>query len=148
MTIIEVNPVSFRVNPVSFQANPVSYQANPFSLQEEEMRRMMAQQAEMAAARGETVEETETSQSDWSEDHDHDDVDVDATNGVSRDNLPPNVDKNLRDSYNLDALSNAAADVHSLFDADDRGHDGDMDDTSVSSRGSPRLLNPNNGGEM
>jgi hypothetical protein len=29
------------------------------------MRRMMAQQAELAAARGETVEEAETSQSDW-----------------------------------------------------------------------------------
>ncbi len=32
------------------------------------MRKMMAQQAELAAACGETVEETETSQSDWSED--------------------------------------------------------------------------------
>jgi len=36
------------------------------------MRRMMAQQAELAKARGETVEETETSQSDWSDDHDDD----------------------------------------------------------------------------
>ena len=39
------------------------------------MRRQMAQQAELAKARGETVEETETSQSDWSDDHDDDDDD-------------------------------------------------------------------------
>ena len=126
------------------------------------MRKMMAQQAEMAAACGETVEEGETSQSDWSEDHDEADLEP---NGVSRGDRPSNErdeksSRNCRDSYNLDALSTAAAggavtdvegamsDVVSLCDADDRGHDGDMDDTSMSSRGSPRLLNPSNVGEM
>jgi hypothetical protein len=118
------------------------------------MRRMMAQQADLAAACGETVEETETSQSDWSEDHDEvDDVTRDAQKSDA-------VDRNCRDSYNLDALSaanvaggfhdveGAMSDIVSLSDGDDRGHDGDMDDTSMSSRGSPRMLNPNNGGEM
>ena len=117
---------------------------------------MMAQQAELAAACGETVEETETSQSDWSEDHDEVDV-----NDVTRDAQKCDaVDRNCRDSYNLDALSaanvggvfhdveGAMSDIVSLCDGDDRGHDGDMDDTSMSSRGSPRLLNPNNVGEM
>ena len=89
----------------------------------------------------------------------------DEANGIPRDdrNERQRDDRdarNCRDSYNLDALSTAAAggrvtdvegamsDVLSLCDADDRGHDGDMDDTSMSSRGSPRLLNPSNGGEM
>jgi hypothetical protein len=127
------------------------------------MRKMMAQQAEMAAACGETVEEGETSPSDWSEDHDE--AELGGANGVSRGDRPSNEreeksSRNCRDSYNLDALSTAAAggavkdvegamsDVISLCDADDRGHDGDMDDTSMSSRGSPRMLNPSNVGEM
>ena len=92
------------------------------------MRRMMAQQAELAKARGETVEETETSQSEWSDDNE----DMDGVANVPHDDhdrLPMNRD-----------MSTSAV----VTDVDDRGHDGDMDDTSMSSRGSPRLVNPKN----
>lgn len=89
------------------------------------MRRMMAQQAELAKARGETVEETETSQSEWSDDNE----DMDGVANVPHDELPMNRD-----------MSTSAV----VTDVDDRGHDGDMDDTSMSSRGSPRLVNPKN----
>jgi hypothetical protein len=97
----------------------------------------MAQQAELAKARGETVEETETSQSDWSDDHD-DDV-GDGVENVKNDDRPIN-----REMSTSAVVTDFEADV----DADDRGHDGDMDDTSMSSRGSPRPHNPNNVGEM
>lgn len=141
------------------------------------MRKMMAQQAELAAACGETVEETETrygprkaqrpffiystgkmyclhfphwfsSQSDWSEDHDELDGALMSAQGESKDLFS---DPRARDSYNLDALSAlAATDVEGVMsdDGDDRGHDGDMDDTSVSSRGSPSRLNPDAGEGM
>jgi hypothetical protein len=83
---------------------------------------------------------------------DHDDADA-AGSGVPRGD-----GGQQRDSYNLDALSTAAAggavtdgamsDAVSLCDGDDRGNDGDMDDTSMSSRGSPRLANPDHVVEM
>ena len=104
------------------------------------MRRQMAQQAELAKARGETVEETETSQSDWSDDHDE--VDDDA-----REALGDVDDRPINREMSTSAVVTDFEDVADA-DADDRGHDGDMDDTSMSSRGSPRLLNPSNLGEM
>ena len=91
------------------------------------MRRMMAQQAELAKARGETVEETETSQSEWSDDNE----DVDGVADVPHDEA----DRPMNRDMSTSAV---------VTDVDDRGHDGDMDDTSMSSRGSPRLANPNN----
>ena len=107
------------------------------------MRRQMALQAELAKARGETVEETETSQSDWSDDHD-DDVVGDAHDADGKADDRP-INREMSTSAVVTDFEDVAdADV----DADDRGHDGDMDDTSMSSRGSPRLLNPNNVGEM
>jgi len=83
------------------------------------------------------------SQSDWSEDHDELDGVVASGQGEP--------DSRARDSYNLDALSALAVnDVEGVLsdDGDDRGNEGDMDDTSVSSRGSPSRPNPDAGEGM
>ena len=93
--------------------------------EEDEMRRLMALEAAEAKARGELLEET--SASDWSSGEDEKEEHVE--------NEQPQVA----------SVASEAKEAENLLEVpkkkrDDTGNDADMDDTSVSSRGSSRML--------
>lgn len=92
--------------------------------EEDEMRRLMAKEAEEAKARGELLEET--SASDWS----------------SADDENANEDKPKVEEPKLAFMSNSLepSDLLRRKRRDDNGHEADMDDTSMSSRASSRML--------
>ena len=115
------------------------------------MRKMMLQQAELARQRGETFEEN-SSNSDWSEPDDESGLQEESKLGMKEGNrlAPPS-----NSQSNNDLESGALSDVNSMCCEDgdnldeeledERGHDGDMDDTSMSSRASSRMLDSING---
>jgi hypothetical protein len=102
--------------------------------EEDEMRRLMAKETEDAIARGEIIEET--SASDWSSADDD-------NPGENQAEEPPKVQDDEvqhQDVENTEeeepkGQSNAKKRV-----GDDTGHEADMDDTSMSSRASSRML--------
>ena len=98
------------------------------------MRRMMAQEVAAAKARGETISENTTSEDD---------------SNISDDELPsagrqllaaagvrlaPKMDEGA-----LTDFEGGPSELNSLY-GEDRGHEADMDDTSMSSRASSRLM--------
>ena len=93
--------------------------------EEDEMRRLMAVEAAEAKARGELLEET--SASDWSS---GDEPDKDKDNEV--DLQPPTASEAAKETENLLNMPKKKP--------EDTGNEADMDDTSMSSRASSRML--------
>ena len=94
--------------------------------EEDEMRRLMAVEAAEAKARGELLEET--SASDWSS---GDEPDKDKDNEVD-DLQPPTASEAAKETENLLNIPKKKR--------EDTGNEADMDDTSMSSRASSRML--------
>ncbi len=107
------------------------------------MRRLMAQEVADAKARGEILEET--SASDWSSADDEDNADKQqhsnqgaaaASNSRSQDNGGRRAGEGAVGGVNLRVPSTSANRKKGY----ETGNEADMDDTSVSSRGSSRML--------
>ncbi|XP_059084540.1 Ca(2+)/calmodulin-responsive adenylate cyclase-like isoform X4 [Tigriopus californicus] len=100
--------------------------------EEEEMRKMMVQEQEMARARGEVITENTTSEEDSEISDDE----------IGRQLLQQQQSSHgrlLKDEEPLTDLDAPHSEGNSLY-GDDRGHEADMDDTSMSSRASSRLM--------
>ena len=112
--------------------------------EEDEMRRLMAQEAAEAKARGELIEET--SASDWSSEADEDDNEEDGEDFEADSRNPrPVVEENAAGQSEVVEAEEKLVDQLRVNKKprglrDDTGHDADMDDTSMSSRASSRML--------
>lgn len=100
------------------------------------MRKMMVQEQEMARARGEVINENTTSEEDSEISDDE----------IGRQLLQQQQQQQqsshgrlLKDEEPLTDLDAPHSEANSLY-GDDRGHEADMDDTSMSSRASSRLM--------
>ena len=107
------------------------------------MRRLMAQEAAEAKARGELIEET--SASDWSsaDDPDPDDDNPEDPVGLSCGTAQDQLVKSKPETYNHHDAENMPKEllrVKSKRLGDETGNEADMDDTSMSSRASSRML--------
>ena len=116
------------------------------------MRRMMAAEVAAAKARGETISENTSTSDD-------DDEDNDDAAAAAQDS---NISEDDEDHHHVQAAANVVvqglaanpgavpprmdesclSDANSLFGGggDDKGHEADMDDTSMSSRASSRMM--------
>ena len=127
--------------------------------EEDEMRRLMAQEVEAAKARGEILEETSASDFSSNEEENNKDTSGPASSSAIVAGTAP-IQSNKQDNattdileMNNDILDDIVADQNKVDHVvqtksgstsrrprDDTGNDADMDDTSMSSRASSRML--------
>ena len=128
--------------------------------EEDEMRRLMAQEVEAAKARGEILEETSASDFSSNEEENNKDTSGPASSSAVVVAAGAPIQSNKQDNattdileMNNDILDDIVADQNKVDHVvqtksgstsrrprDDTGNDADMDDTSMSSRASSRML--------
>ena len=123
--------------------------------EEDEMRRLMAQEVEAAKARGEILEETSASDFSSNEEENNKDtsgppvavpaaapIQSNKQDNTTTDILERNNDirDDIADQNKVDHVAQTKSGSTSRRPREDTGNDADMDDTSMSSRASSRML--------